>query len=496
MSLVNLSALEMREGLLKGDFSSCELIDAHIERIEKTNPEYNSFLHTCFAEAREKAKKADKLLHTEKEAAPLLSGIPLSVKDLIITKDIPTTCGSKMLESFVPPYQATAMEKLEEAGAINLGKTNLDEFGMGSSNENSAFGAVLNPWGENCVPGGSSGGAATSVALGQNPIAIATDTGGSIRQPAAFTGTVGLRPTYGRVSRYGLVAYASSLDQIGVIARSVSDCAMTLEIVSGYDPRDSTSMELDVPDFLQVALSTREDFVKGLKIGLPKEYFADNLNSEIGAKVQELVSKLQALGAEIVDISLPHTEEALAAYYIIVPAEASSNLARYDGVRYGHRSKHASSLEELYTLSRSEGFGDEVKRRILIGTYVLSAGYYDQYYHKAQQVRTLVINDFKQAFSEKCDLILTPTSPTTAFKLGERTSSPVEMYNSDIYTTPSSLAGLPGISLPLGLDSQQLPIGVQLLAAPFCESKLLMAAAVIENKAQFSTSTKTLETNE
>lgn len=412
-----------------------------------------------------------------------LQGVPVAVKDLLVTADgEPSTAASKILEPFVSPYDATVVEKLQEAGAIVSGKTNLDEFAMGSSTENSALGETVNPWDPSRVPGGSSGGSAVAVAAGQVPLAIGTDTGGSVRQPAAFCGVVGLKPTYGRISRYGVIALASSLDQVGIFARTVSDATLLLGAVAGHDPRDATSVDKPVPDYR--AGLTGE--VKGLRIGLPKEYFSEGLQPEVEEAVRKAAEELRDAGAELVDVSLPHTKYAIAVYYIVLPAEASANLARYDGIRYGYSATTADdatpdSLEAVYFETRAKGFGPEVKRRIMLGAYALSAGYYDAYYKKAMQVRTLIKQDFEKAFSD-VDVILTPTTPTTAFERGAKTADPLEMYLNDILTVPANLAGLPGISVPCGFDQHGLPIGVQLMAAPWQEETILRAADAYQRR--------------
>lgn len=472
MSLLCLSVKEMREGLLRKDFSAKELTEAHLTRIRETNPNYNSFILVSEDRARLAAARADERLEQEREAAPELCGIPLGLKDMILEEGVESRAASKILEGFIPPYSSTAVQKLQKAGAVILGRCNQDEFGMGSSNENSAYGPVKNPWNETKVPGGSSGGSATAVALGQVPLSLGTDTGGSVRQPAAFCGCVGVKPTYGRISRWGVVAFASSLDQIGVFSRDTTDAALLLQTIAGYDPLDSTSMQVAVPNYVEEISRKRS-----LRIGIPKEYFQLGVAPEIETAVQD------ALGAECVEISLPHTEYALASYYIVVSAEAASNLSRYDGVRYGRRANELSSLQELYAKTREEGFGPEVKRRILMGNYVLSAGYYDAYYKKAQQMRTLIIRDFQKAFSEKCDIIAAPTTPSTAFAPGERNL--LDMYKSDVFTVPASLAGLPAMSLPVGLDAAGLPIGLQLIAPAFEEARLFCAAKQIEDKTSF-----------
>jgi len=475
----------MRQGLLKRDFSAVELADAHLARIENTNAEFNSFIRVTADEAREAARSADEALKCSGEKTPLLTGIPVAVKDMIITEGIETTCASKILKGFVPPYDSTVVARLKKSGAVIVGKTNMDEFAMGSSNEHSAFGPVKNPWDKTRVPGGSSGGSAAAVSLGQAPLSLGTDTGGSIRQPASLTGVVGLKPTYGRVSRFGAVAYASSLDQIGPFARSVEDLAIIMESIAGADEHDSTSMDTPVPKYFQDLQLQAGKGLKGLRIGVPKEYFIPGTEKEVEDSVRKGLEILAKLGAEIVDVSLPHTEYALPVYYIIVPAEAASNLARYDGIRYGNRAEGASTLSSLYERTRAQGFGAEVKRRIMIGNYVLSAGYYDAYYKKAQQVRTLIINDFKAAFHNHCDVIATPVSPTTAFKLAAKLASPLSMYLADIFTVPINLAGLPGISVPCGLDSSTLPIGIQFIGSPFSESTLMRVAGEFEREVKF-----------
>ncbi len=474
-SLINLSAHEMRQGLLNSSFSAEELVGAHLKEISKSK-ELNSFVTVCSEEAKIQAKAADKALRENKEQTPFFTGIPLAVKDMLLVEGVESKACSKILEGFTPPYSSTAVSKVTKQGGIIIGKTNMDEFAMGSSNENSAFGAVKNPIDKTRVPGGSSGGSAVAVAANLAPVSLGTDTGGSIRQPASFTGVYGMKPTYGRVSRYGAIAYASSLDQIGPFARTIEDLAITLEAISGFDPQDSTSVKEEVPSFVS-ELDKLKD-LSGIRIGVPKEFFISGIATEVEDSIRESIKKLDSLGAEIVEISLPHTEYALAAYYIIALAEASSNLSRYDGIRYGNRPEQVETLESLYEKTRALGFGKEVKRRILLGTYVLSAGYYDAYYLKAQQVRTLIINDFKSAFSDSCDVILAPVSPTTAFKLGEKTASTLEMYLADVFTVPVNLAGLPGLSVPCGLDSNNLPISFQLIGKPFAESQMLQIAKV------------------
>ncbi|MCC6931791.1 MAG: Asp-tRNA(Asn)/Glu-tRNA(Gln) amidotransferase subunit GatA [Deltaproteobacteria bacterium] len=485
--LIKLSVLEMRDGLLTGNFSSVDLAKAHLEEIKATNSTYNSFLTVTEELALSQAAAADVKLSLQKSNSPILTGIPVAIKDQLVTEGVKTTCASKILKGFIPPYNCTAVKKLLDDGAVIVGKTNQDEFAMGSSSENSAFGVVRNPWDIESVPGGSSSGSAVAVAAGQAPLSLGTDTGGSIRQPASFTGIVGVKPTYGRVSRYGAVAFASSLDQIGPFGRCVEDAALCLRAIAGKDKRDSTSMEVPVHDYLH-EIKKFDGHLKGLRIGLPKEYFIPGMDKEVEDSIRQSLKTYEKLGAEIVEISLPHTEYAIAVYYIVACAEASSNLARYDGVRYGYRYPEAQTLSEMYEKSRSLGFGAEVKRRIILGTYVLSAGYYDAYYKKAQQVRTLVINDFKAAFVNNCDVIATPVSPTTAFKIGEKTADPLQMYLGDVFTVPCSLAGLPGVSIPCGLDSKNLPIGLQLIGKPFSENALLKVAYSFGKETKFDTS--------
>lgn len=422
--------------------------------------------------ALRKAEEVDARVARGEEVG-VLAGVPVAVKDNICIKGMRTTCASKILENFVSPYDATVVEKLKAADAVFLGKTNLDEFAMGSSTENSYFGPTRNPHDPERVPGGSSGGSAAALAAGEAVLALGSDTGGSIRQPASFCGVVGLKPTYGRVSRYGLVAFASSLDQIGPMAKNVKDTALLLNVISGYDPKDSTSAPVEVPDFTKAL----DEGIEGIRIGLPREYFAEGLEDEVREKVLEAVDILEGEGAEVVEVSLPHTKYAIATYYIVAPAEASSNLARYDGVKYGFRAD-GRDLYEMYCNTRSQGFGEEVKRRIMLGTYTLSAGYYEAYYLKALKVRTLIKQDFEEVF-ETCDLLATPTSPTVAFRLGEKVADPLTMYLSDVYTVSVNLAGLPGISVPCG-SSDGLPVGLQLIGRPFDEETLLRVAYVVE----------------
>ena len=468
MTLHSLSARELAAGLEAGNFSSLELTRALLDRIERLNPGLNALITVTAEQALQEAGAADRR-RARGEAGPL-TGLPVIHKDLFCTEGVLTSCGSKMLANFIAPYDATVVSRCREAGLVMLGKANMDEFAMGSSNENSHFGPVRNPWDTDRVPGGSSGGSAAAVAAGLAPLATGTDTGGSIRQPAALCGITGLKPTYGRVSRYGLVAFASSLDQAGVMARSASDAAWLLRVLAGFDERDSTSAGTPVADYS----ATLADDPRGLKLGLPEEYFGEGLDGGVRTVVEAALDELRKLGIETVPVSLPRTELAVPAYYVVAPAEASSNLARYDGVRYGHRCDNPKDLMDLYTRSRGEGFGREVQRRIMVGTYVLSAGYYDAYYLKAQQIRRLIRDDFQRAF-ESVDLLASPTTPTVAFPLGEKVDDPVTMYLNDIYTTAANLAGLPGISIPAGFH-QGLPVGLQLMGNYFSEPKLLNVA--------------------
>ena len=459
------------------EISSRELTRAILDRIDRHNPKLNAYVTVLPEKAMKDALACDEALQKGRTLGPL-HGVPVGLKDIFCTRGIRTTCGSRILHNFIPPYDATVTGKVLSSGAVLLGKQNMDEFAMGSSTETSHFGPARNPWAFDRIPGGSSGGTAAAVAAGLCFAGVGTDTGGSIRQPASVCGVVGLKPTYGRVSRYGMIAFASSLDQGGPITRSVPDAAMILSVIAGHDRRDSTSVDLPVPDYLA---ATRES-VKGLKVGLPREYFeGEGLDPGVRAAVEKALAVLTSQGAQALEISLPHTRYALSAYYIIAPAEASSNLARYDGVRYGHRARCEGGLIEMMSRTRAEGFGAEVKRRVMIGTYALSAGYYEAYYGKAQKVRTLIRRDFEEAFS-KVDVILTPTSPTPAFRIGERTGDPLTMYLSDIFTIPCNLAGIPGISVPCGMSQEGLPIGAQLLGKHFREEDLFKAAAAIERE--------------
>ncbi|MDA1089686.1 MAG: Asp-tRNA(Asn)/Glu-tRNA(Gln) amidotransferase subunit GatA [Proteobacteria bacterium] len=484
-TLTDLTITAAAAGMAKGYFTSEELTIAHVEAMEQA-ADLNAFITETPEIALERAKESD-ARRAAGNAQGTMDGIPIAVKDLFCTEGVLTTAGSHILDGFRPTYESTVTTKLRDAGAVMLGKTNLDEFAMGSANITSYYGPVKNPWkgqgdgkdGKDLVPGGSSGGSAAAVAARIALGATGTDTGGSIRQPASFTGIVGLKPTYGRCSRWGIVAFASSLDQAGPLTRTVEDAAHMLTVMAGHDAKDSTSAPIAVPDFA-AGLNAG---VKGLKVGIPKEYTLDGMPSEIQALWTQGMDWLKDQGAECAPVSLPHTKYALPAYYIVAPAEASSNLARYDGVRYGLRVA-GDSLDEMYEATRGEGFGDEVRRRVLIGTYVLSAGYYDAYYIKAQRVRTLIAEDFRKAF-EQVDVLLTPTAPSAAFAIGEKMDDPVAMYLNDVFTVPASMAGLPAISIPAGLDSGGLPLGLQLIAKPFDEETLLRAAAALEAAAGF-----------
>jgi len=468
----------LHDMLVKKEITAVALTQDVLDRIDEVDGEVKAYLTVTREDALAQAAAVDAKL-ARGESISFWEGIPGAIKDNICTKGIRTTCASKMLENFVPPYNATVMEKIAEVNPVILGKANMDEFAMGGSTENSAYFPTANPWQHDCVPGGSSGGSAAAVAAGTAVWALGSDTGGSIRQPASFCGVVGMKPTYGRVSRYGLVAFASSLDQIGPITRDVTDCAHLLNVIAGYDEKDSTSTKAEVPDFTK---SLVQD-VKGLKIGMPKEYFAKGLDPEVEKSVRAAIAQLESLGAEIVEISLPHTAYAISAYYLIAPAEASSNLARYDGVSYGER-VDGIDIVDMMTKTRSEKFGEEVKRRIMIGSYALSAGYYDAYYLKALKVRTLVKQDFDQAF-EKVDVIMSPAAPTPAYKIGEMASDPLKMYMQDVYTVPLNLAGLPGISVPCGFSSAGLPIGLQIIGKALAEDTLIRAAYTYEQSQQF-----------
>ena len=475
MDLNSLTIESTLTAIAAKQITASALVEKFYGKINADDPEIHAYLTLCQDRALEQAKHIDDLVSKDAPLPPL-AGVPLGIKDVMATKGIRTTAGSKVLENFIPPYDCTAVARLEAAGAIVLGKTNCDEFAMGSSNENSAYGPVRNPRDKSRVPGGSSGGSAAAVAAGTAVATLGSDTGGSIRQPASFCGVVGLMPTYGRVSRYGLIAFASSLDHIGPLTKTVKDAAILLRIIAGRDPLDSTSADVPVPDY-EADLAKP---VSGLNIGVPKEYFGEGLDAEVRAAVESGIAKLRSAGCEIVPISLPHTAYAIPTYYVIATAEASANLARYDGVRYGYRAKGARTLSEMYRKSRDEAFGTEVKRRIMLGTYALSSGYYDAYYLKAQRVRTLLTRDFEAAF-QKVDAIVTPTAPTPAFKLGEKSDDPLSMYLADIYTVTADLAGVPGISVPCGNSQSGLPIGLQILGRHFDESTILRVADSIES---------------
>ena len=467
-TMINKSLAELSVGLQTGKFSSVELTQFYLDRIAKYDGEINSFITVTEEQALVMAKTADEKIASG--SATALTGIPMAHKDIFCTDGVRTSAGSKMLNNFIAPYNATVVEKLKKVGMPMLGKTNMDEFAMGSSNENSYYGPCKNPWDLERVPGGSSGGSAAAVAAKLAPVATGTDTGGSIRQPASLTGITGIKPTYGRVSRYGMIAYASSLDQGGIFTSSAADSALMIQEMSGFDPKDSTSVDIPVPDYS----ATINDSLSGLKIGLPKEYFEEGLNGEVAKVIEAAIEEYKKLGAEIVEISLPNTHLAIPAYYVIAPAEASSNLSRFDGVRYGYRCEDPVDLTDMYMRSRGEAFGREVKRRIVTGTYALSAGYYDAYYLKAQKIRRLVSEDFQKAF-EKVDVIMGPVAPETAFKLGEKTDDPISMYLGDIYTIALNLAGLPGMSIPAGM-ANNMPVGLQIIGNMFTEAKILNVA--------------------
>jgi len=478
MTLASLTVHELGARFRRGETRPTEAAQAYLDRIEALDPQVRAFLTVTRDEALKDAAAADARFTTGTPLGPL-DGIPIALKDVLCTRGIRTTCGSKILERFVPPYDATVVARLRGAGAVLLGKLNMDEFAMGSSTENSGYFATRNPWDLGRVPGGSSGGSAAAVSADMATAALGTDTGGSIRQPAAFCGTVGLKPTYGRVSRYGLIAFASSLDQIGPFAKDVEDAAHVLRVIAGHDPMDSTSVDASVPDYA----AELGKGVSGLKLGIPAEYFIDGMDSEVEAAVRDAVKTLEKLGARAEPVSLPHTEYGLAAYYLIAPAECSSNLARYDGVKYGLRAPKARDIVDMYSKTRAQGFGREVKRRIMLGTYALSAGYYDAYYGKAQRVRTLVRRDFQQAF-ERVDLIVAPTTPNVAFKMGEK-EDPLQMYLNDVFTIPVNLAGLPGLSMPAGFTRSGLPIGLQFIGRPFDEPTVLRAAHAYERATEW-----------
>ncbi|HRS88412.1 MAG TPA: Asp-tRNA(Asn)/Glu-tRNA(Gln) amidotransferase subunit GatA [Smithellaceae bacterium] len=476
MELYQSTIHELQDKIKEGKTTATEITCSVLQRIDAVEEKVHSYIRVLKEEALAAATDADKEI--KKGNIKPLSGIPVALKDIVCTKGVPTTCGSHILHNFIPPYDATVVEKLRAAGAIFIGKANMDEFAMGSSTETSYFGPTRNPWDLERIPGGSSGGSAAAVAADECIASIGSDTGGSIRQPAALCGIVGMKPTYGRVSRFGLIAFASSLDQIGPFTKDVEDCAIMMNVLAGYDPKESTSVNVENPDYHQFV--GRD--IQGWKVGIPKEYFVEGIDPEVKAAIEESIKAMEKCGAQSVEISLPHTQYCLAVYYIIAPAEASSNLARYDGVKYGFRAA-GGDLLDMYKKTRMQGFGAEVKRRIMIGTYALSAGYYDAYYKKASQVRALIKKDFEEAF-KKCDVILTPTTPTPAFKIGEKTDNPLQMYLSDIFTISTNLAGIPGISLPCGFTKSGLPIGVQFLAGHFQEGKLIQVASAYERKAQ------------
>ena len=478
MRLYELTAHALHEKLKAREITAVELVESVYARIDAVEPLVKGYLTLTKDIALGQAQTADAGFQRGDDMPPL-AGIPIAIKDVICTKGVRTTCASKILETFVPPYDATVMTKLHEHGIVMVGKTNMDEFAMGSSTENSAYQVTHNPWDLDTIPGGSSGGSAAVVSADTAICSLGSDTGGSIRQPAALCGVVGMKPTYGRISRYGLVAFASSFDQIGPFTKDVTDCTLLLNAICGSDAMDATSVDVPVPDFTQSLIND----VEGMKIGIPTEYFTSALDPEIADRVYAAVAVLEQLGATVEEISLPHTEYAIATYYIIAPAEASANLARYDGVRYGYRNENPEDLITMYKKTRSAAFGEEVKRRIMIGTFALSAGYQDTYYKKAQKARTLIKSDFDAAF-KKVDVIATPTSPTPAFKIGERIADPLQMYLSDVMTTPASHAGLPGISIPCGFVQSGLPVGLQLLGAPFAEERVLRVAYTFEQNTE------------
>ena len=472
MELYELTVHELHEKLVSGETTAREVLDAYYRRIEAVEDRVHAYISLMKETAYAQAEEADRAIG-EGRIGPL-TGVPIALKDICCTRGFPTTCASRILENFRPPYDATVVARLRAAGAVFTGKTNMDEFAMGSSTETSYFGVTRNPWDLERIPGGSSGGSAAAVAADECAAAIGSDTGGSIRQPAALCGVVGMKPTYGRVSRFGLVAFASSLDQIGPFTKDVRDCAILMNVIAGHDPRESTSVPVEVPDYR--AFLDRS--VEGWKIGIPREYFMEGIDPEVRAAVEGAARALEGSGAKLIEVSLPHTKYCVAVYYIIAPAEASSNLARYDGVRYGFRAEDPRDLLEMYKKTRSAGFGAEVKRRIIIGTYVLSSGYYEAYYKKASQVRALIREDFDRVFA-LCDVILTPTTPTAAFRLGEKLDDPIQMYLSDIFTISANLAGIPGISVPCGFTGEGLPVGVQFLAPHFEEGRLIQIGSAL-----------------
>jgi aspartyl-tRNA(Asn)/glutamyl-tRNA(Gln) amidotransferase subunit A len=473
------SIRELHQQLIRKERSAVEIAQESLNQIQVLEPQLHSFLHVTPDRALEQAKQVDAKIAAGEDIG-LLAGIPIGIKDNLCTQGVPTTCASNILQNFVPPYESTVTQKLRDAGAVMVGKTNLDEFAMGGSTETSAFAKTANPWDTSRVPGGSSGGSAAAVAGGECVVSLGSDTGGSIRQPASFCGIVGMKPTYGLVSRYGLVAFASSLDQIGPFARSVEDSAILLSAIAGYDSKDSTSLKVEIPDYTQFLTPD----LKGKKVGIITETFGEGLDPEVEKTVRAAIDQLQALGAEVQEISCPRFRYGIAAYYIIAPSEASANLARYDGVRYGKRIEGAENLMDMYTRTRAEGFGAEVKRRIMIGTYALSAGYYDAYYLKAQKVRTLIKQDFEDAF-KKVDVLVSPTAPTTAFKIGDKSTDPLSMYLIDLMTIPVNLAGLPGMSIPCGFDSQGLPIGLQIVGNVLREDQVFQVAYAYEQATEW-----------
>jgi aspartyl-tRNA(Asn)/glutamyl-tRNA(Gln) amidotransferase subunit A len=472
--MIESTATELLALQASGGATAAQITDAFLAAIRDREPKVKAFMRVDEADARRQADAVDAKRKAGQPLGPL-AGVPVAVKDVLCTRGVTTTCSSKILQHFVPPYDATVVAKLRAADAVLIGKTNMDEFAMGSSTENSAYHTTRNPWDTDRIPGGSSGGSAAAVAACQAPLSLGTDTGGSIRQPAAVCGIVGMKPTYGRVSRYGLIAFASSLDQVGPFTHDLTDCARLLEVIAGHDPKDSTSVDEPVPAYTK----TINDPMKGLRIGVPKEFFGEGLDPEVEALVRAALKEYEKQGATLIPVSLPHSPYALAAYYIVAPAEASSNLARFDGMHYGHRTKQKADLIGTYAKSRSEGFGKEVQRRILIGTYVLSSGYADKYYHQALKVRRLVKKDYDDAF-ETCDVVMGPTTPTAAFKVGDKSDDPLAMYLSDVYTVSCNLAGIPGVSIPCGFTTEKLPVGLQLLAPPFAEETLLRAGRMYE----------------
>jgi len=477
MELHELTIHELQDKLRAGETTATEINASVFSRIDAVDQNLHAYILLMREQAAAEAGRADAEIRRG-EIKPL-TGIPIALKDICCTRGIRTTCGSRILENFIPPYDATVVEKLRTAGAVFIGKTNMDEFAMGSSTETSYFGITRNPWDPDRIPGGSSGGSAAAVAAGECIAAIGSDTGGSIRQPAALCGIVGMKPTYGRVSRFGLIAFASSLDQIGPFTKDVEDCAILMNVLAGYDPRESTSVPEEVPDYR----SFLGRGIEGWTIGIPREYFVAGIDPEVEAAVRRAIRDVEGLGARCIEVSLPHTRHCVAVYYIIAPAEACSNLARYDGVKYGFRASGGQDLMEMYKKTRSAGFGAEVKRRIMIGTYALSSGYYDAYYRKASQVRALIRNDFDEVF-RTCDVLMTPTTPTPAFRIGEKTEDPIQMYLSDIFTISANLAGIPGISVPCGFTAEGLPIGVQFLAGHFREGRLLQCSSAYEKQAR------------